>query len=56
MFALNLRAWRRNPFIHEHYDPGEIAELERRLTPLAHEESACSDITWELRQIVLENV
>lgn len=53
MFALNLQAWRHIRFIQERYPAGQIDELERGLVALTREPAVRSDITWELRQIVL---
>jgi hypothetical protein len=53
MFALNLQAWKHNPYIKERYHPDEIGELGSRLSLLAGEGDRQSDITWQLRQIAL---
>ena len=53
MFGFNLRVWKDDEFMLAHYSSESIRELEAALDAIARDESAASEIAWEMRQMVL---
>jgi trans-aconitate 2-methyltransferase len=56
MFSLNIPAWKRQPFIQERYQAGEIEQLEAELRELAACATGKDEIEWGMRQVAYERV
>ena len=56
MFYLNIQTWKASPFIEANYSPASIQQLQSDLDDLRRQSREESDITWGMRQIVLELV
>lgn len=54
LFSLNIRTWKDNPFIREHYAASKIEQIERDLRELADHATGEGEIEWGMRQIVYE--
>ncbi len=51
MFAMNIPAWKQQPFIQQRYGLDMIEQLEQELLSLAATSTAAGEITWGMRQI-----
>ena len=56
MFSLNIPAWKRQPFIQEHYAASAIEQIEQELRDLAEHSTGEGEITWGMRQVAYERV
>jgi len=56
MFSLNIPAWKLQPFIQEHYEPGVIEQLEQAMRELAEHATAEDEIEWGMRQVAYERI
>ena len=54
MFHMNIRSWKKQPFIREHYDENDIEDLQTALGRLASDGGADGEIEWGMRQIVFQ--
>jgi trans-aconitate 2-methyltransferase len=55
MFALNLPSWRDQAYVRSHYDDGTLARIATELDEIAAAPGEVSEITWELRELVVEH-
>jgi len=55
MFALNLPSWRDQAYVRSHYDDGTLARIAVELDVIAAAPGEVSEITWELRELVVEH-
>ena len=53
MYGMNLRTWRRDPFVQVNYSNRELDELQRDLDELA-QDRRLGTVDWGLRQVVFE--
>jgi hypothetical protein len=53
MFLMNLRGWRNQPFIAEHYSTATIDQLQRALEELTASDSANSSTVFGRRRLVM---
>lgn len=56
MFALNIPAWKSQPFIQANYKPEMIEQLEQDLQELAEHATGTDEITWGMRQVAYQRV
>lgn len=56
MFSRNVPNWRTNSYVKSNYAGSEIDELLEELSREAKSRKGTSEITWELRQMVLERI
>ena len=55
MFALNLPAWRDEAYVRARYDAQALARIARELDEIAAAPGDVSEITWELRELVVDH-
>ena len=55
MFALNLPSWREEAYVRARYDAQTLARIASELDEIAAAPGDISEITWELRELVLEH-
>jgi trans-aconitate 2-methyltransferase len=55
MLALNLPSWRDQAYVRAHYDDETLARIASELDELAAASGDVSEITWELRELVIEH-
>ena len=55
MFALNLASWRDHAYVRAHYDARTVDRIATELDEIAAAPGDVSEITWELRELVLEH-
>lgn len=56
LFYLNIRSWKNQPFIQEHYVASTIERLEDDLRELVETSTSEGEIEWGLRQLAYDRV
>jgi trans-aconitate 2-methyltransferase len=56
MFTLNIRTWKNQPFIQQHYGASVIEPLEEGLRTLTQPANSEAEIEWGMRQIAYEHL